>query len=51
MDLIVGLPESRRRSRYYANLPDTHRRTYGKAYNAILVVTDRYTKMAHYFPV
>jgi hypothetical protein len=36
MDFIVGLPESRWRPRR-------------RPYNAILVVVDRYTKMARYF--
>ena len=35
MDFIVGLPPSSRR---------------GRAYDAILVIIDRYTKMARYFP-
>jgi transposase InsO family protein len=35
MDFITDLPESKARN---------------KAYNSILVVVDRYTKMAHYFP-
>ncbi len=37
MDFIVGLPESRRKR-------------HAKPYNAILVIVDRYTKQAHYFP-